>query len=543
MTIAAVGLAALIPTPVPQPDPAPAARDSAWHVVNRLAFGADPELVEEVARIGALNWVDRQLGMAPGDDRALAHRERRFSLLLRSTSDLTRQFRDVQRTRLAQARTRTDSPPRPATPPATGPGRELRELTGQLPAIAALRATVAEHQVLEVMADFWTNHFNVFGAKNLDQVLLPEYIERVIRPHALGRFEELLVATARSPAMLVYLDNALSVAPGSEPPGLDRLRARPGRRRLGRRVDEATMERIRERIPTGLNENYARELLELHTLGVDGGYRQEDVVAVARILTGWSIDRGLARGGAAGGFVFNDWAHDRGAKTALGVEFPAGHGEDEGRRLLSLLARHPATLHHVSAKLCARLVADTPPDGCIDDAVAAWRRSDGRMAEVVRAIVRGPDFWSPAVVGAKIKTPFEFVVSAARAIGADPDTSRTLALAIARLGQPLYLQSAPTGYPEAQEDWVNAGALLARMNLAVTLASGRLPGVTVDLDRIVPLGAPDDLVGAVDRAILAGRMSANTRAVIEREIAGLEPRAARNLAVGLALGGPEFQRQ
>ncbi len=397
------------------------------------------------------------------------------------------------------------------------------------------------------MADFWTNHFNVFGAKNLDQVFLPEYLERVIRPHALGRFEELLVATATSPAMLVYLDNAQSVAPGSEPPALRRLRTgsgRPARRLQGRQPDPATMERVRERIPTGLNENYARELLELHTLGVDGGYRQEDVVAVARILTGWSIDRGVARGGAAGGFVFNDWAHDRGAKVVLGIEFPAGGGQDEGRRLLAMLARHPATIHHLSTKLCARLVADLPPDGCIDDAVAAWKRSDGRIADVVRAIVQGPDFWAPMNIGTKIKTPFEFVISAARAVGVDPDTSRVLAGAIARLGQPLYLQSAPTGYPETQEDWVNSGALLARMNFAVALAAGRLPGLPLDLDRVVPLPADRPaLIAAVDRTILGGRMSANTRAVIEREVASLDLRAARALAVGLALGGPEFQRQ
>jgi uncharacterized protein (DUF1800 family) len=398
------------------------------------------------------------------------------------------------------------------------------------------------------MADFWTNHFNVFYGKPLDRVYLPEYIEQVIRPHALGKFADLLAATARSPAMLVYLDNAQSVAPGSEPPGLQRLRAfnrRDAGARIRRPGADSVMARIRDRLPTGLNENYARELLELHTLGVEGGYTQRDVVDVARILTGWSIDRGIGRAGVPGGFVFNEWAHDRGQKTVLGVEFPAGHGQDEGDRLLALLARHPSTSHFVSAKLCARLVSDRPTDGCIDDAVSAWRRTDGDLKEVVRAIVRSPDFWADANRATKVKTPLEFVVSAVRAIGADPDTGAALAAAVARLGQPLFLQSVPTGYPETQEDWVNSGALLNRMSFAVALAAGRLPGVVVDLDRVAPATLDlDRLIGAIDWTILGGRMSGNTKAVIRRETSELsDPGSARALAVGLTLGGPEFQRQ
>src|SRR5205814_10315783 len=222
------------------------------------------------------------------------------------------------------------------------------------------------------MVDFWTNHFNVYVAKGADRFLTPDYIEHTIRPHAMGRFEDLLIATAQSPAMLFYLDNWESVAPGASPPF-----PLSARRRGGQGVRTA---------PKGINENYARELLELHTLGVDGGYSQRDVIEVARIFTGWSI----APPPRGGGFEFHDWAHDRGAKTVLGVAFPAGHGEDEALRLLTLLASSPATMHHVSRRLCARFVADDPPDGCVDAAVAAWQRTGGDIREVLRAILHSP---------------------------------------------------------------------------------------------------------------------------------------------------------
>ena len=263
-----------------------------------------------------------------------------------------------------------------------------------------------------------------------------------------------------------------------------------------------------------------------------------------RVLTGWSIERGT-RAGAGSGFAFNEWAHDAGAKRLLGVDFPAGRGRDEGVRLLKLLAHHPATLHHISAKLCARLVNDTPPDGCIDDAVAAWKQSDGDIRAVVRAIVRSPDFWADANQSAKVKTPLEFVISAVRAVGGLPDTTARIPAAIATLGQPLYQQTAPTGYPETQEDWVNSGALLNRMNFAVALAAGKIPGIALDLDAVVPLTSDrEKLATEVDRVILHGTMTGTTRAVILREIRVLtNPAAQRAMAVGLALGGPEFQRQ
>ena len=517
-------------------------RDSALHLLNRLAYGPTPGLLERVQREGALRWIDRQLTVSRTDDPELKETLDRFELLRTRPEELLESFVRVrQERRLAQRQAGADSmQTQRQRMPASEEARDLRRLGGELQQLVMVRAAESDHQLAEVMADFWFNHFNIFVGKNLDRVYLPHYVEETIRPRVLGSFEELLTATARSPAMMVYLDNAQSIAPGASPPPPPRFGIGLRGRLRGRMGPDPQRQAQRPR-PTGLNENYARELMELHTVGVDGGYTQKDVTEVARILTGWSV----APPPRGGGFAFNDWAHDRGAKTVMGTEFPAGKGEDEGIRLLELLASHPSTMHYVSGKLCARFVSDVPPDGCVDDAVRAWKKSNGEIREVLRAIFHSPDFWAAANLRSKVKTPLEFVVSAVRAVGGTPDSTPRLALAVARLGQPLYQHVAPNGYGEQQEDWVNSGALLNRMNLAVALAANRLPGVVVDLDGVVPLN-PDQaaLVASVDRVILGGRMSAETRKVILEQLAGIEdPGQARALAVGLAIGGPEFQRQ
>jgi uncharacterized protein (DUF1800 family) len=529
----------------PRQQPALSARDSALHVLNRLAYGPRPGEVARVAA-GVMPWIDQQLAPDRIEDGALARREGQFEILRYDGADLARLYRDLQRERQRQAAAATgdtvaERPPSPLE-------QRGRRLAAELQELAVVRATLSERQLYEVMADFWTNHFNVYAGKGADRFLTPEYVERVIRPRALGRFEDLLVATAQSPAMLFYLDNWESVVPGAEPPAHARLRARPlfGRRPALPPLREplqpdSMRQRAQRQMPKGINENYARELLELHTLGVDGGYSQQDVINVARILTGWSLEP-PQQGGA---FEFHEWAHDYGEKVVLGARFPAGHGMDEGRRLLKLLANHPATMHHVSRQLCERFVNDQPPDGCVDDAVAAWKRSHGEIRAVVRAVVTSPDFWAPANIRAKTKTPLEFVVSAARALGADPDTTPRLAQVVARLGEPLYLHVAPDGYPETEAAWVNSGALLDRMNTAVALAAGKLPGVMVTLDSLVSLTAdPEQLVAAVNDGMLGGAMSEHTKRVIREQLADVrEPAQARALAVGLAIGGPEFQRQ
>ena len=534
-------------------------RDSALHALNRLAYGPRPGEVDRVAAAGVMQWIDRQLSPDKIDDAALTERERQFKILEYDAGELAGMYVDARRERQEReaSRDRDSVGARHAAPlpqrmdPSQDRGRRL---AGELQELAVVRATLSERQLYEVMVDFWINHFNVFLAKGADRFLTPSYIEATIRPRALGRFADLLIATAQSPAMLFYLDNWESVAPGSTPPQAMRLRARPlfgrapqfGRPPLfdpGRDPMRADSQRQRalERMPKGVNENYARELLELHTLGVEGGYTQQDVIDVARIFTGWSMGRPQQ----GGDFEFHEWAHDYGEKVVMGVTFPAGHGRDEGMRLLKLLANHPATLHHVSRQLCQRFVNDDPPDGCVDDAVAAWKRTEGDIREVLRAIFTSPDFWAAPNVRAKIKTPLEFVVSAARALGADPDPTPRLAQVVARLGEPLYLHVAPDGYPEREAAWVNSGALLDRMNVAVALAAGRLPGVAVSIDAIVPATAdPAQLIAAVNAQLLGGTMSENTKAVIGHQLSDIsDPLQARALAIGLAIGGPEFQRQ
>ncbi len=519
--IAAIpGLAAL---PAPARAQAQSSRDSAVHLVRRITFGPRPGDVDRVVAMGLDAYLEEQLHPERLRDTAAEHYVDRLAIMHRSTADLARIYAAEQQARLAQRRMAPDSA-RGATPDRDPARAEARRYAGELQQAAVARAVLSDRQLDEVMVDFWTNHFNVFLAKGLDRVLTPDYIERTIRPHALGRFADLLVATARSPAMLFYLDNAQSVAAGARPPGAARRRpgAAPPRR------------------SQGINENYARELLELHTLGVDGGYTQQDVINVARIFTGW----GIRRGPLGPVFTFNAWAHDRGTKVVLGQEYHEG-GEREGLDLLRALARHPPTMRHVSAKLCARFVSDDPPDGCIDAAVHAWEQTDGDIRAVVRAIIRSPEFWAPEHRAAKLKTPLEFVVSAVRAVGGRPDPTLALAQIVGRLGEPLYLQSAPTGYAERADAWANSGALLQRFNTAVALAAGRLPGVQFDPDAVIPSSDDrDTMIAAANRAILEGTASGTTLDAIRRQVTDVyDPAAARTLVIGLALGSPEFQRR
>ncbi|HEX9728593.1 MAG TPA: DUF1800 domain-containing protein [Gemmatimonadales bacterium] len=482
--------------------------DSAVHLLNRAAWGPRPGDGERVAAQGITAWIDAQLAPQRLDDQRAERFVGRYRTLAQSPEALLRVYDESRRANRARQRA-GDTARGPDRPPA---GIALVTLDLQQATIA--RAMLSERQLYEVLVDVWTNHFNVFLGKNINRALTTDYIASAIRPNALGRFEDLLLATARHPAMLVYLDNAQSVAAGA-------VRPRQGRRRAAQPA----------RAPRGINENYARELLELHTLGVDGGYTQDDVIAVARILTGWSLDPG-----SRARFAYRAWAHDTDAKQVMGQEFRAGGGEDEGVALLRWLADHPSTMRHVSAKLCARFVADEPPDGCIDAGVHAWERSGGNIAAVVRAILLSPEFWAPEHRANKIKTPFEFLVSAARALDAVPDTTFALARQLARLGQPLFLCTPPTGYPERMESWISSSALFDRFNLALGIAAGRMPGLVMQLDRTLDQAT-------VEAGILQGRASPTTRETLASATADLRPGERRVMLVGLALGSPEFQRQ
>jgi uncharacterized protein (DUF1800 family) len=370
------------------------------------------------------------------------------------------------------------------------------------------------------MVDFWFNHFNVFAGKGPTRLYLTEYERDVIRPHVLGKFRDLLGATAHSPAMLFYLDNWQSAAPNA-----DAMNARPQllRRRGMPQVGNQSNRR------RGLNENYARELMELHTLGVDGGYTQKDVQEVARAFTGWTIE--TPRQG--GSFKFEPRIHDQGEKMVLGHRIKAGGGKKDGERVLDILAAHPSTARFIATKLARKFVADVPPAALVDRAAARFRDTGGDIREVVRTIVTAPEFFAPEAYRAKVKSPYEFVVSATRAANVDAGAALPMVQALRELGMPLYFCQPPTGYPDRADAWVNTGALLNRMNFAVSLTQGRLRGERprgrIDAAR---LPARDTLFSTV----LAGDVSESTRGTVAKATT-----AAQSAA--LILGSPEFQRK
>jgi uncharacterized protein (DUF1800 family) len=322
-----------------------------------------------------------------------------------------------------------------------------------------LRAIYGNRQLEEVLVDFWYNHFNIFLDKGADRYLVTEYEREAIRPRVLGKFRDLLEATAKSPAMLFYLDNWQSV-------GQDARAPRRGR---------------------GLNENYGRELLELHTLGVDGGYTQKDVTEVARCFTGWTIDQ-PQRGGS---FVFTRRMHDAGEKVVLGVTIPAGGGIEDGQKVLDIVSRHPSTARFVSRKLAQRFVADNPPENLVERMAKTFTKSDGDLRAVMKTMLDSKEFWSEGAFRSKMKSPLETVASAVRAVNGDVDYAFALANQVAQLGQPLYRKQEPTGYSNSSQEWLNSAGLLARMNFALQLANGRVPGVKVAAADAAVLGSPE----------------------------------------------------
>jgi uncharacterized protein (DUF1800 family) len=548
------------------------------HVLNRLAFGARPGEVASVRAMGVDRWIALQLAPQRIDDAATqALVAGSFETYHMSTRDLTALYQQgqqaVRRRTKAIAQQGDSASKREMRADVLRDNPQLREqlrrgrrVVTDVQSAKLARAVAGERQLDEVMTDFWENHFSVFAGKGLTRLFIPAYDRDVIRPHALGHFRDLLGAVAKSPAMLFYLDQFQSTVDSTH----TALR--------GARLPRARTA-LRAR---GLNENYARELLELHTLGVDGGYTQRDVIEVARALTGWTMN---PRQGAE--FVFRPEIHDADAKTVLGHHLAAGRGIEDGEEVLDILARRPVTAQFIARKLAIRFVSDDPPAALVDRAAQTFVRTDGDIREVVRTIVTSPEFFSRAAYRAKVKSPFELVASALRAVGARADTTPRSTQMVAFLGAPVFGHQAPNGWPETGEAWMNAGAILNRINFGLALAGGRVPGASLaqwpEAARL--RAAPRaQQVDAVIGAFLGSQASPDTRDILLRgenplaktlagsvdTLATMQPTMAegddesamrpgarqtgRLLArpvqleglaqiVGLAIGAPEFQRR
>jgi uncharacterized protein (DUF1800 family) len=514
------------------------------HVLNRIGFGPRAGDVEKVQRIGLAAYIELQLHPQRIPDEALASRLAAFQTLTKSSQELAQEYfvpSMMLRRQQQRLRGQTDTPQDPEqsrremrTPEQQEAMRAERVVLAELMQQKVIRAAYSERQLEEVLVDFWFNHFNVFVGKGQTRFYLTAYERDAIRPHVLGRFRDLLGATAHSPAMLFYLDNWQSAAAAEAttlaPPMRSRLRARQGAGVIGRDVRGAQRpaQPLTGRRPRGLNENYARELMELHTLGVDGGYTQKDVQEVARAFTGWTID-GPRQGGQ---FRFEPRMHDAGEKVVLGQRIKAGGGEKDGEHVLDILAAHPSTARFISTKLARRLVADEPPATLVDRAAARFRETHGDIREVVRTIVTSPEFFAAAAYRAKVKSPFEFVVSALRTTNVEMSGALPVVQALRELGMPLYGCQPPTGYADRADAWVNTGALLNRMNFAVSLTEGKLRGVRYAVRVTDPSEARDHLIDTA----FAGDLSDSTRATVAKATTAPQ-------AVALVLGSPEFQKR
>jgi uncharacterized protein (DUF1800 family) len=504
------------------------------HVLNRLGFGPTPTAIERVKRMGVGAYIEEQLHPARIDDGAMTARLAGFTTITKSTRDLAEDYfvpammerREQQRRAARNGGPSTDagtSDPPTRTPEQMQLARMQRTVIGELSQQRILRAAYSERQLEEVMVDFWMNHFNVFVGKGQVRQYLTEYERDTIRPRVLGKFRDLLGATAASPAMLFYLDNWQSTAAPDAPTSADPDGMRAPLRRRRPLPEANTVMRRR-----GLNENYARELMELHTLGVDGGYTQTDVQEVARAFTGWTI----ANPRPGGAFRFEPRLHDDRAKLVLGHRIEPGGGRKDGEQILDLLARHPSTARFIAAKLAVRFVADEPPSTLVTRAADRFKATDGDIREVVRVIVTSPEFF--ASQRAKTKNPFEFVVSAVRVSRLDVTNALPLVQSLRHLGMPIYGAQPPTGYSEKADAWINSGALLNRMNFALALTAGQMNAVRAPS----PYRAltPDAVRRELFTTALANDVSDSTSATVAK--AGTAAQAA-----ALTLGSPEFQKR
>lgn len=527
----------------------------AKHALERLTYGAQPGEAIGVMKEGLDHWLVRQLTPENWPDRtadsALAALPA-MAMPIKGLVDSSPQQDIFVRRRRIELGLAVNAPYAMTAEDSTRfkamndlGNRRVQEMLGA----KLMRAVVSDHQLLEVMTDFWENHFSVFRGKMPTQFTLLEYDRDVIRPRALGKFRDLLGAVAHSAAMLYYLDNFQSSADSAHI-------TLTAWRNLAKARTAADTFRIRTSVLRrrgGLNENYGRELMELHTLGVDGGYTQTDVINVARALTGWTLL--MPREG--GGFHFDSSAHDAAPKLVLGHVLPAGRAEEDGEDVLDIVARHPSTARFIATKLVRHFVSDTPPPALVQRAAAAFTRTDGDIRQVLAVVVASPEFYTKASMRSKVKTPYELVASTYRVMQGRPDTAGRSVQLAATLGQPLYGHLTPDGWPDEADAWMNTGAVLSRINFGSNVAAGRVIGIAAGKWRppsLAPGASLEEQVDAISAAILQGEMSADTHRVL---ISGSNPLAARaGMAaspagrlptltdlLGLALGAPDFQRR
>jgi uncharacterized protein (DUF1800 family) len=492
----------------------------AVQLVGRATFGTRPQDVAEVLRMGSRAWLERQLHPEKIDDSALTARLAGFPVTGMGPAELMQHFPPPGALRKQTAAQRASGGSAVAAMDSVRrrPGGGPQRMVSELVAVKLNRAAFSERQLEEVMTDFWFNHFNVFAGKRPVAWLVQDYEEKAIRPHVFGKFEDLLVATATHPAMLLFLDNAQSVAPGVMPVRAASS-ARPARER-------------------GINENYARELMELHTLGVDGGYTQQDVHEVARVFTGWTLDRRPGAGMQQRGevhFLFRPRLHDGGVKMVRGERI-APAGQEEGLRLLHRLAHDPATAHHIARELAVAFVSDQPDPAFVEQLAQTFLRTDGDLREVTRQLFLSEAFYAPKNRASKLKTPLELVASALRATSNRVALSPPLLQTLKELGEVPYMEPAPTGYPASSTAWTSSGALLSRMNFGLALGAGRMRGVSLD----------PDLAGQTDARALAAQLlpGRDTRALVSAVRADVQANPSTpGRALGLLLGSPEFQKK
>ena len=522
------------------------------HLLNRTGFGARPGDLERVKKMGIEKYLEMQLHPERINDAAVEGRLKEFASLKMTLAEINEAYPPPQLiARQLGLRPPNQQNPKDAKEDEEKNQREYRQqlmeyyrthnarpvglLLQELQAQKMIRAIYSERQLQEVLTDFWFNHFNVFWQKNGVRSTTTDYEMNAIRPHTMGKFKDLLLATAKSSAMMQYLDNFQSSAPNTQlPNGRGRVNRRlPGFAPGGQNepMTEEQQRRLQQRLPQGalrrqpgINENYARELMELHTLGVDGGYTQKDVQEVARAFTGWTIERPFPGAGsrkAAGEFIFRPFMHDQGEKIVLGQKIAAGGGIEDGEKVIEILARHPNTAKFIATKLTRRLVSDNPPQALVDKVASTYMKTDGDIREMLKTIFTSPEFFSAAAYRAKIKTPFDLAVSAVRALGGDTINARQLAQFVAKMGQPLYLYQPPTGYPDRADHWVNTGALLERLNFGLALSANKVLGTAIDPKRVELTGAGKNDKQLLDRAIavlLNNEIAAPTRAVLEKQL-------------------------